>query len=132
MEKAMWKRTLHTRQELLDMLKLEEVVAAARGFPPSPEKPHHPLEPFRDSITCLKFGREALEPCEECWLMNFVPAGYDPSVFPCHQIPLNQQGETVHSLESRGDPERLRVEVLGWLRDKIAKLERELQESGER
>jgi len=133
MGKATLSRTLHTRQELLDMLKLEEAAVAARGFPPSLGDPHHHLEPFRDSITCLNFEREAPpEPCEQCWLMNFVPAGYDPDVLPCHQIPLNQQGETVVSLESDGDPERLRVEILGWLRGEIARLEGLFQEPEER
>jgi hypothetical protein len=129
MEKQMWSRTRHTRQELLDMLKLEEAAVAARGFPLSPDPPHHRLEPFRDSITCLNFEREApQEPCDQCWLSNYVPAGHDPNVFPCHQIPLNQEGETVRSLESGGNPQRLRREVLGWIRGEIARLEGESAE----
>ena len=126
MEEPMSNRTRHTRQELLDMLKLEEAAVAARGFPPAPDPPHHHLEPFRDSITCLNFEREGpQEPCEQCWLMNYVPSGYDPNVMLCHQIPLNQEGETVHSLESGGNSHRLRHEVLGWIRSEIAKLESE-------
>ena len=122
MKEPMWNRTLHTRQELLDMLKLEEATVAARGFPPSPDPPHHHLEPFRDSITCL-IGREApQEPCDQCWLINYVPAGHDPHVIPCHQIPLNQEGETVGSLKARGDWKRLEHSVLAWLRGEIAKL----------
>jgi hypothetical protein len=113
---------MHTRQELLDMLKLEEAAVAARGFPASRQAPHHHLAPFRDSITCLNFGREVPpEPCDQCWLMNFVPVGYDPNVIPCHQIPLNPAGETVISLKARGDWKRLEQSVLVWLRGEIAK-----------
>ncbi len=113
------------------MLRLEEVAVAACGFPPSPSAPHQHLKPFRDSITCLYFLQENPQgQCEQCWLASFVPAEYDPRALPCHQIPLNQQGETVLSLEARGDPERLKTEVLGWIRGEIAKLERALPESG--
>ena len=132
MEKARLNRTLRTRKELLDLLKLEEAAVAARGFVPLPGEPDHHLEPFRDSLTCLKFGREALEPCDQCWLMNYVPAESDPDLLPCHQIPLNQQGETVVLLESRGDLVRLGQAVLAWLRSKIAQLEQELGEDAGR
>jgi hypothetical protein len=130
MTKATLNRTRHTRQELLDMLKLEEAAVAARGFPPSPDAPHRHLQPFRDSITCLNFEHEgAQEPCEQCWLANYVPSGHDPNVMLCHQIPLNEKGETVHSLETGGDdPHRLRQEVLGWIRGEIARLEAESTE----
>jgi hypothetical protein len=132
MERAFATDERRSRKELLDVLKIEEAVVSARGFRTTPQSSRLYLEPFRDSITCLNFSRETLEPCDQCWLLHFVPGNHHQNALPCHQIPLNQKGETVVSLESRGDIERLEKEVLVWLRGEIAKLERELKENAER
>jgi hypothetical protein len=58
--------------------------------------------------------------------MEFVPEDYHDKALPCHQIPMNQEGETVVSLKSEGDIPRLEQTVLSWLRKKIAQLEQEL------
>jgi len=131
MERAFSTDARRSRKELLDMLKIEEAIVSARGFRTTPQSSRLYLEPFRDSITCLNFRRETLEPCDQCWLLHFVPRGYHQNALPCHQIPLNQKGETVVSLESRGDIEGLKQEVLAWLRGEIAKLERDLKENAE-
>jgi hypothetical protein len=115
-----------TRQELLDMLKIEEAVVSTKGFRAASRRGNSYFEPFRDSITCLNFSRETPEPCEHCWLMAFVPENYDEKAVPCHQIPMNPAGETVVSLKSQGDVDHMEQEVLRWLRNKIAALEREL------
>ena len=107
-------------EELLVMLKLEEAVVAAVGYVRK--------QPFRDSITCLDFGRESLEPCDQCWLMRFVPSEHHPDALPCHQISLNENGETVASLVASGDRERLKQVMMAWLRGTIANVERELQQ----
>ena len=116
------------RKQLLDMLKIEEAVVATKGFRGTGGSGKLYYEPFKDSVTCLNFSRENPQPCDACWLMEFVPHGYHPHALPCHQIPLNPAGETVVSLESRGDIVRLEQEVLAWLRSQIAQLERELRE----
>jgi hypothetical protein len=116
-----------TRQkQLLDMLKIEEAIVSTKGFKGTGRNGTFLFEPFKDSITCLNFSRETLEPCDQCWLMAFVPKNYDEYFLPCHQIPMNKAGETIVSLESRGDIDRLEKEVLSWLRTKINELEREL------
>lgn len=126
MDKRLSEDERQKREQLLDMLKIEEAIVSTKGFRASPRigKPYY--EPFKDSMTCLNFSRESLEPCDECWLMEFVPQDYNDKALPCHQIPLNPQGETVVSLESRGDVRRLEQTVLSWLRNKIAQLEHEL------
>lgn len=116
-------------EDLLNMLKLEENTAATVGYGATARDPQRHLEPFQDSITCLQFAHETLEPCDECWLMKFVPPDYDENTVPCHQIPLNEQGDTVMSLEAAGDQERLRKAILAWVRDSAAKLEQELKGS---
>ncbi len=95
------------------MLKLEEATVAAVGF-------RHSIRPFRDSITCLLFAREPLEPCD-----HFVPRCYKETGLPCHQISLNQAGDTVAAPEAGGKHDRLKEEVLVRLRNNIARLEQE-------
>ena len=120
------------RKQLLDVLKIEEAFVSTRGFRGSARTSNLYFEPFKDSITCLNFGRETLESCDQCWLMEFVPRDYQENALPCHQIPMDHAGETVVSLESRGDIVRLEQTVLTWLRSKIAQLERELSEGAGR
>ena len=127
MENEMSNTKPHSREkleELLVMLKLEEAVVTAVGYLRN--------RPFRDSITCVDFGRESLEPCDGCWLMSFVPREYHQNALPCHQISLNQNGESVASLASAGDRERLKQAILAWLRGTIAKLEQELKQLEEK
>jgi hypothetical protein len=125
MEKHNDRSVAMTRQELLDMLKIEEAVVSTKGFHGLSRRGPFYFEPFRDSITCLNFSRETPEPCERCWLMAFVPDSYDEKAVPCHQIPMNPAGETVVTLKAEGDMDRMEQEVLKWLRGKIAELERE-------
>ena len=123
MENEISNNKRHSREkleELLVMLKLEEAVVVAVGYVRN--------QPFRDSITCVDFGRESLQPCDGCWLMSFVPREYHQNALPCHQISLNQNGETVAGLASTGDRERLRQTILAWLRGTIAKLEQEREQ----
>lgn len=114
------------RKYLLDMLKLEEAVVAAKGLRAGPRIGKRYFEPFKDSMTCLNFSRESLEPCEHCWLMEFVPEDFHDKALACHQIPMDGKGETVVTLKARGDLPTLEQTVLSWLRNKIAELEGEL------
>ena len=129
MEKKAPTRSRLSLEDLLTMLKLEEAEVATVGYRPYPRAPQLRVEPFRDSITCLAFAREELEPCDNCWLMDFIPSNYHDKALPCHQIPLNEKGETVATIEATGDYERLEKAVLAWLRGRIATLEQELKES---
>ncbi|MBI3406289.1 MAG: hypothetical protein HY046_12620 [Acidobacteria bacterium] len=45
---------------------------------------------------------------------------------PCHYIPLNEKGDTVASLNERGDEEAVKREMLGWLRRNVDRMEQEL------
>jgi hypothetical protein len=87
------------------------------------------VEPIylRDSVSCLNFGRhEDREPCDHCWLMDFVPPEYSALELPCHHIPLNTAGDTLASLEELGDKERIAKTLHDWLQTTIRKLEVEV------
>jgi hypothetical protein len=131
MEKPLLEGERQKRKQVLDMLRLEEAVVSAKGLRAGPRIGKRYFEPFKDSLTCLNFSHECPEPCDECWLMEFVPEDYHDRALPCHQIPMNQAGETVVSLKSAGDIARLEQTVLSWLRNKIAELERELGKEAE-
>ncbi|OFV99005.1 MAG: hypothetical protein A3H28_07930 [Acidobacteria bacterium RIFCSPLOWO2_02_FULL_61_28] len=134
MENEIANNKRHSREqleELLKILKLEEETVAAGGYRPSATRPHP--RPFLDSMTtsCLQFGSGAMSPCDLCWLMEFVPREHLENVLVCYQIPLNQNGDTVASLEATGDYERLEQAILTWVRGVIAKLEQELKQMEE-
>jgi len=44
---------------------------------------------------------------------------------PCHHIPLNPQGETVHSMERQREQIELEEALKNWLRETIQRIERE-------
>ena len=126
MEKPWSEGERERRKYLLDMLKLEEAVVSANGLRAGPRIGKRYFEPFKDSMTCLNFSHECPEPCNECWLMEFVPEDFHDKALPCHQIPMDDKGETVVTLKARGDIPTLEQTVLSWLRKKIEELEDEL------
>jgi hypothetical protein len=63
--------------------------------------------------------------------MEFVPEDFHNKALPCHQIPMNREGETIVSLKAGGDIARLEQSVLSWLRKKIAQIEQELSQNAE-
>ena len=113
--------------EILDELRMEQSVLKDGGYGRSVRTPWQPLRFFRDSVTCPNFGEtEKPRPCSEHWLWGLVPEAYKEHEFPCHFIPLNEKGETMASLEGKGQPDRLDEAVLAWLDRTIQQLEEEL------
>jgi len=112
------------RNELISKLRLELAIAERGGYYPSPRDPQQSPRIFRDSISCLNVGLEKKEhPCNECFLMCFVPGEHRDEAEPCHFIPLNSQQETVASLGP--DPDVVRGPLIAWLRRTIDDLETE-------
>jgi hypothetical protein len=81
---------------------------------------------FRDSPACLNFEETALrQPCRDRLLAEFIPGNYQNETAAGHKISLDEQGNAIASL-GRGY-NRLAVEeaVFSWLRETVARLERE-------
>jgi hypothetical protein len=117
-----------SRKEVLEMLKLEMGMVRDGGYAPSVRTPRATPTIFRDSVVCLNFGKtedETWEACERCWLVQFVPRQHRNRLLACHFIPLNEQGETLASLEAAGDRERTEQVLHGWLRARLAEAEKE-------
>ena len=115
------------RKEMIEQLKFEIRMIEQGGYSPSVRDPHHSAEIFRESITCLNVGKEHKEhPCSSCFLSEFAPAGIrDTNDDICHKIPLNEKGDTIESLEGRGDTAGTQAAVLQWLKQTVARLEKE-------
>jgi hypothetical protein len=116
------------KKEMLEQLKFEIEMMERGGYSPSVREPRDNPEIFRDSITCLNVGLEEKEhPCTNCFLSEFVPPALRNSGGDlCHKIPLNEKGDTIESLESENDPEKLQAVVLSWLKRTVAQLEQEI------
>ncbi len=119
------------RKEMIQQLKFEIEMIEKGGYHPSVREVRHAPEIFRDSITCLNVGLEEKEhACSSCFLSEFAPAEVRNSRGDiCHKIPLNEEGDTVESLKTRGDPYKLQAIVLSWLKKTVGKLEQEVAAS---
>lgn len=110
------------KEEMIERLKLEIDFIQKGGYNPLVRFPREEPKVFRDSISCLNLGlKEKIEPCDECFLMEFVPSEAAHLDEPCHYIPLNSKSDTVASLES--DSEKQKSALLTWLKSTVRKLE---------
>ncbi len=111
-------------EEVLEILKLQRNILKNGGYGRSVRTPWKEERLLRDSITCLHAG-EILksEPCDECVLWELVPPEHRNEEYPCHFIPLNERGDTIHSLEEAGDRDKAESALLEWLNSTIKRLE---------
>jgi hypothetical protein len=114
-------------QEELDLLE-----GGGYGFPAGEPTAERPL--FYHSLVCINHWQvpgHGEECHDNCVLLDAVPEGHRDETLPCHFIPLNPRGDTVHSIEQQGDRERAEAEVKSWLRATIARLKSEPDSGGE-
>ena len=115
-------------KEIIEQLKLERDILKDGGYGRSVRTPWKPTTLFRDSVTCLNFGETVKKhPCNECLLWEWVPETDHDHDIPCHFIPLNQQGDTIASLEEENDRDKAEGALLRWLDKTIAKLEEKVR-----
>ncbi len=114
-------------EEIIDQLKLERSILKDGGYGSSVRTPRKEETLFRDSVTCLNVGEaEKVHPCNECILWEWSSPQHRNEDIPCHFIPLNERGDTIHSLESAGERDKAESAVLEWLDSTIAELEEQL------
>jgi hypothetical protein len=78
---------------------------------------------FEDSPSCPKKKYCACDPEGDCTLMSFVPAEHRQETIPCHHIPLNENGQTIHSLHGTGTQKDIEAKLRTWLVKTIKSLE---------
>jgi hypothetical protein len=116
------------KNEMIEQLKFEIEMLEKGRYYPSIREPRQNPEIFRDSITCLNVGlKEKEHACASCFLSEFAPPEVRSSTGDmCHKIPLNEKGDTIESLKTEDDPQKLQATVLSWLKRTVAKLEEEV------
>ena len=116
--------------EILELLKLELKFLENGGYGRSPRTAWRPSYIFEDSPTCLNLGDPArTHPCSECQLIMFVPLELRGESSPCRFIPLDEKGQTIEYFYRCGTQLELEEALAGWLRAKIARIERQIANS---
>jgi hypothetical protein len=114
------------KRDVLEVLKFELSFLEQGGYGRSVRTPWKATSIFQDSPSCLNFNDSARpHACTECLLTDLVPAESREEGIPCHFIPLNNQGETVDSMERHAHQPELEEALKNWLRSTIARLENE-------
>jgi hypothetical protein len=113
-------------RDILEVLRAELDMIEKGGYGRSVRTPWKPTSVFQDSLTCINYGYPyRAHPCDECFLDKLVPKDRRSEVVPCHHIPLNEEGETIETLELKDDQQLTEETVKRWLRAKIAEIEQE-------
>jgi hypothetical protein len=113
---------VQSRMEIIRLLKNELDFLDRGGYRDSP--PWRPMEMFVDSPSCPnRLEPVRSTPCSQCWLFQFVPERYRLEMDPCHFIPLNSDGETIHSVSRQYSPGEVEAALKGWLQTEIEYLE---------
>lgn len=112
-------------RDILELLKDELDFIGKGGYGRSVRTPWKPKSAFQDSLTCINFGDPSRShPCDECHLIDFVPPEHRADRVPCHQIPLNEAGDTIEDLELEDNEAKLERHIKEWLRTKIGVIEK--------
>jgi hypothetical protein len=111
-------------RHLLELLKFELRFLEDGGYGRSPHAPWRQPLIFEDSPTCPNF-RDPARPhaCNECQLMEFVPAGEKIQASPCRFIPLNDKGETIDYFYRCRPQADLEEAFAPWLRNQVSQIE---------
>jgi hypothetical protein len=109
-----------------EVLKFELNFLGKGGYGHSPREPWRAQLIFEDSPTCMNYDTKSHPgPCNDCFLMQFVPPESRGEKVPCRHIPLTNAGETLNDLYRGGTQQEIEDALGGWLRDTIARLEAE-------
>jgi hypothetical protein len=113
-------------RDILELLKDELGFIEKGGYGRSVRTPWKPTSTFQDSLTCINFGDPShSRPCNECHLIDFVAPELRDTPVPCHQIPLNEAGESIEDLELQDNQLKMESTVKNWLRAQIERIEKE-------
>ena len=116
------------KKEVIAKLKLELEILEKGGYAPSEHEPHRMPRVFRDSVSCPNVGLEIkIEPCSHCFLMEFVPPEQRDKEDACHYIPLNRRGDTIASLDRKGNEAAVQAALRTWLQKTIFRLAEETE-----
>ncbi len=113
------------KADLIRLLEAELDFIETGGYSPPAREPNNTTPMFYHSLVCINHWLvpdHESECHEDCVLLNSVPEQHKSAALPCHHIPLNDSGETVESLEKKGNRTQLEDSVKNWLRNTIRRL----------
>ena len=111
-----------SRSEIVNLLKKELSFLERGGY--GGTLPWRPVSMFLDSPSCPnRLDAERTTPCSQCWLFQFVPERFRNEMEACHFIPLNDDGESVHSMSRQYRPAEVEAALKMWLEAEIRHLE---------
>ncbi len=111
-------------RDILDILQDELDFIKKGGYGRSVRTPWKTKSVFQDSLTCINFGDPShSHPCSECHLIDFVSPELRATEIPCHQIPLNDAGDTIENLELKDNQSEMEETVKHWLRRQIQRIQ---------
>jgi len=112
----------NSRLEIVNSLKQELTFLERGGY--GGAMPWRPVSMFMDSPSCPnRLDAERSTPCSQCWLFQFVPERFHQEMEACHFIPLNRDGESVHSMSRQYTPAEVEAALKTWLEAEIRHLE---------
>jgi hypothetical protein len=111
------------KADVIRLLEAELDLIEGGGYGNPAGRPSDERPMFSESLACINHwlvpGHEG--GCrEDCALMPWVPEQHRKDELPCHFIPLDRSGHTVHSLA--GKQSQLEEAVKVWLRERIRRL----------
>jgi len=113
-------------RDILDLLQDELDFIEKGGYGRSVRTPWKSKSIFQDSLTCINFGDPSRShPCDECHLIESVPPELRATSVPCHQIALNDAGDTIEDLELSDNQSKKEETVKYWLREQIKRIQAE-------
>ena len=108
--------------EIVNLLKRELAFLERGGY--GGTLPWRPVSMFLDSPSCPnRLDAEHTTPCSQCWLFQFVPERFRQEMNACHFIPLNRDGESVHSMSRQYTAAEVEAALKTWLEAEIRRLE---------
>jgi hypothetical protein len=112
----------------LEVLRFELAFLQSGGYRSEGNRPHF----FYDSVTCWNFGNPGLrKPCRNCLLADFIPELSHNERLACRSIPLDDDGNTIASLERRYNRAEVERAVSSWVGQTVARLERKCPQEEE-
>ena len=111
-----------SRIGIVNLLKKELAFLERGGY--GGTMPWRPVSMFLDSPSCPnRLDAERTTPCSQCWLFQFVPERFHQEMEACHFIPLNDDGESVHSMSRQYSTAEVEAALKMWLEKEIRHLE---------
>lgn len=118
-----------SRHDLLKRLRTELEFLQSGGYRDS-QSSWRARYVFEESPSCPHFSDPSLpHPCQECWLIEFVPPDLRDETAPCRFIQLAANGVTVDSLYGHGTAVETEEALRRWLQGRTQELESEFSEA---